>query len=109
LEAFAKHHNCIKFLTRQVGSGEKQATLTRAISDFKKEYGKDIELRITTSKELHDRYILSKTSFLIVGHGIKDLGSKESIIVFIEDRYGKEIRKTIMANFNVRWNAATLL
>jgi hypothetical protein len=106
LEVFAKHHKSIKFLTTRIGGGEKQSALSTAVADFNKEHGKKVELRLTASKELHDRYILGKNCFLIVGHGIKDLGRKESLIVVVEDRYGKDIRKTITKNFFSRWLSA---
>lgn len=105
LEVFAKHHKKIRFLTARVGGGEKQATLSRAITDFKKEYSKKVEMRTISHNDLHDRYIISTDQFLIVGHGIKDLGDRESLIVGVKDRYGKDIRKTITANFEARWTA----
>ena len=107
LEAFAKHHKKIRFLTARVGGGEKQATLSRALTDFKKEHSKKVEMRVTSHNDLHDRYIISTDQFLIVGHGIKDLGDRESLIVVVQDRYGKDIRKTITANFETRWASAS--
>jgi len=109
LESFAKHHKKIRFLTARVGGGEKQAPLSRAVADFKKEYKKRVELRTVSHNDLHDRYIISKNQFLIIGHGIKDLGDKESLIVVVQDKYGKDIRKTITTNFENRWTAASPL
>lgn len=106
LESFAKHHKQIKFLTARVGGGEKQATVSRVAKDFQKEFGKKVEIRLFSPTELHDRYIISNESFLVVGHGIKDLGHKESFIVGIEDRYGKDIRKTLKTVFDRRWATA---
>src|SRR5260221_436265 len=88
LEVFSKYHKGIKFLTARMGGGEKAAVLTRAIGDFKKEYGKKVEMKSMPGNELHDRYIIATDRFFIVGHGIKDLGNKESLIVAVEDRYG---------------------
>ncbi len=109
LEAFAKHHKKIRFLTARVGGGEKQATLNRAVEDFKKEYAKKVEIKIVAHNDLHDRYVISKDQFLIIGHGIKDLGARESLIVVIQDRYGKDIRKTITTSFDSRWVSGTAL
>ena len=107
LELFAKHHKEIKFLTAKVGGGEKSTTLNRAVSDFKKEYNKKVEIKLFPGNELHDRYVIAKDRFFIIGHGIKDLGSKESLIVVVEDRYGKDIRKNITSVFNQRWAKTT--
>lgn len=109
LETFARHHKSIKFLTAKIGGGEKAATLTRAVADFKKEYRNKVELKSFTGNDLHDRYIIAKDRFFIIGHGIKDLGNKESLIVAVEDRYGKDIRKNISAVFNERWDKAATL
>ena len=109
LEVFAKYHKSIKFLTARVGGGEKAATLARAIGEFKKEYGKKIEMKLVSGNDLHDRYIIAADRFFIVGHGIKDLGNKESLIVVVEDRYGKDIRKTISSVFAKRWTSANPL
>lgn len=109
LELFAKHHKEIKFLTAKVGGGEKAATLNSAISDFKKEYSKKVEIKLISANDLHDRYIIAKDRFFIIGHGIKDLGNKESLIVAVEDRYGNDIRKTLATAFNQRWTSANSL
>lgn len=109
LEVFAKRHKKIKFLTARIGHGEKQATLTRAVTDFKKELGSKVEIKLVAANDLHDRYIISKDQFLIIGHGIKDLGGRESLLVAVQDRYGKDIRKTITSKFDTRWAAGTAL
>jgi len=109
LESIAKYHKRLKFLTAKMGGGEKATTLTRAISDFKSEYKDRIEMRVTSDRDLHDRYIIGKDRFFIIGHGIKNLGSKESLIVGIEDKYGKDIRRTLLKTFNYRWDAAKAL
>lgn len=109
LEVFVKHHKEIKFLTAKIGGGEKATTLARAISEFKKENGKKVEIKVSSGNDLHDRYIIAKDRFFIIGHGIKDLGSKESLIVGVEDRYGKDIRKTITLVFQKRWASAKII
>lgn len=106
LEMFSKYHKNVKFLTAKIGHGEKPATLGNAVSEFKKENKKKVEIRQCAGNDLHDRYIIAKDRFFIVGHGIKDLGNKESLIVAVEDRYGKDIRKTITAVFEKRWSSA---
>lgn len=103
LETFAKHHKQIKFLTAKIGGGDKQAVVARVAKDFQKEFSKKVEIKLTSLSELHDRYIIADGIFFVVGHGIKDLGRKESLIVGIEDRYGKDIRKTLERVFHQRW------
>ena len=109
MEAILKYHKDIKFLTSQIGGGEKKRSVQQIIRDFKTEYGARIELKTINKNEIHDRYILAKNSFLIIGQGLKDLGNKESLIVVIEDRYGKDMRNTLAKEFNRRWQNASNL
>lgn len=109
LEVFASHHLSVKFLTLKLGGGEKQTNFDRALEDLKKEHGKKVEIKIASSRDLHDRYVIGKSHLLIIGHGIKDLGSKESLIVVVEDKYGKDLRKIVTSNFLDRWKVATPL
>lgn len=109
LEAFAKHHKEIRFLTTRIGGGEKQTLVSRVAKDFQKEFGKKVQVKLTSTNDLHDRYIISEGAFFLVGQGIKDLGNKESFIVGVEDRYGKDIRKSLEKLFDQRWASATPL
>jgi hypothetical protein len=107
---FVKYHKSVKFLTAQLGGGENQVVVNNFLKDIKKEYKNKIEVKIYPNRnELHDRYIIGKDIFFIIGHGIKDLGNKESLIIGIEDKYGKDIRKVLEKTFHERWNMAQIL
>jgi hypothetical protein len=107
---FVKHHRNVKFLTAQLGGGENSTLVNNFLKDIKKEYKNKIEIKVCLNKnELHDRYILSKNIFFIIGQGLKDLGNKESLIVGIEDKYGKDIRKVLEKTFWERWNKSQVL
>ncbi len=56
-----------------------------------------------SGNNLHDRYVIVKDRFFIIGYGIKDLGSKELLIVVVKDRYRKDIRENNTSVFNQRW------
>ena len=109
LEMILKHHKNIKFLTAALGGGEKKTSVQQIIKDFKQEYKLQVEIKIVNKNDTHDRYIIAKNLFFIIGQGIKDLGNKESLIIAIEDRYGKDIRKTLINEFDRRWDNATAL
>jgi hypothetical protein len=100
--------NCkIRFLTAK--TTENTIKLNRAISDYKKENPK-AELRLYPSaSSLHDRYIISDNCLMILGHGIKDIGNRESFIVIISKEYSKELIETVTSTFNERWLAASPL
>jgi hypothetical protein len=46
---------------------------------------------------------LSDNAFIIIGQGIKDLGNKESLILVVDDRFGKDTRKALERSFLDRW------
>lgn len=107
---FAEYHKNIHFLTAQLGGGEKINIVKNFLKDIKREYKNKIEVRIYPNKnELHDRYIIGEDIFFIIGHGIKDLGKKESLIIAVEDKYGKDIRKILENAFRQRWNISQTL
>jgi len=107
---FAEYHKSVFFLTAQLGGGEKVSIVNNFLKDLKKEYKNKIEIKIFPNKnELHDRYILSKDIFFIIGQGLKDLGNKESLIIGVEDKYGKDIRKILEKTFYERWGKSQIL
>lgn len=76
----------------------------RIFKDFKKEKP-NAEIRIYNNSELHDRYIIAKGEMWLIGHGLKDLGTKESFII----RMGKDIKDSMETIFNRRWKIAASL
>ena len=73
----------------------------RVLSDFKTERV-NIDIKLYDKSELHDRYIISEDEMWLMGHGLKDLGKKESFVV----KLGKDIRDSMEAVFNRRWKDA---
>lgn len=61
-----------------------------------------IEVRIHSKSKLHDRYILCKDQCWSVGHSLKDLGKKDTIIT----QLGEEVINALHLAFNVRWKEA---
>lgn len=99
----------IQLLTGKLGYGEKQTTFSNELRDFKKEH-KKIELAVFPHpQEFHDRYILTKHSVIFLGHGIKDIGGKESFILIFEGNAGKSIISDLEKNFDDRWKNSTIL
>ncbi len=101
IEEMLRAKKSVKFLSYQ--TNENSAALKREVAYLKRHYGNNIEFRIYPKKELHDRYILSANSVIIVGQGIKDLGNKESLIIVVDDKFGKDIRKILEKSFWERW------
>lgn len=91
----------VLFLTAQ--TTENVTRLSGAITDFRREH-LNIELRqFPDPKALHDRYVLSQQNLLILGHGIKDIGNKESFVVNISAEYAGDLIDSIGQKFDERW------
>lgn len=73
---------------------------------FTKERPK-FEFRQAQRGELHDRYVVDERGLMILGHGFKDLGKKESFAIFIEKPLMIDNFQTISQAFDGRWQSAT--
>ncbi|MEY2562245.1 MAG: hypothetical protein QOH88_438 [Verrucomicrobiota bacterium] len=97
-----RHGSPLQFLTAR--TSETAGAFARELRDFKRE-SPTLEVRIfPDSGELHDRYIISEHALIIVGHGIKDIGTKESFLIFLEGDSTSELRQTLLEKFNHRWS-----
>lgn len=94
-----------RFLTAH--TTEDQGKLRRLIADFRKERPRT-EIRLYPNpKELHDRYVLSDERLLVVGHGLKDVGRKESFIFQIGRALAPDLLDTVRGVFDQRWERGT--
>jgi len=110
LDKFGKDRK-IRFLTCTLGK-EEQADENKFkinLNRFKKEF-KNIELKkYSKSYELHDRYILADNAIVVIGHGIKDLASKESFVIFLPKTLVSQFLPQIKKVFDERWTKASNL
>jgi hypothetical protein len=94
----------ISFLS--VRTTEKAGPLSRIVSDFKRENPR-FEMRVLASpNDIHDRYVLSETELLILGHGLKDIGGKESFIIRLDRSQAVDLIDELHVNFDNRWSSA---
>lgn len=95
-------HKCkVQILTQVVNS---KANFQRELSDFKKEYKDiDIEVRIFTKNNLHDRYMISDDTVWSIGSSLKDLGNKDTIV----SKLGEELKFALEEVFEKRWQDST--
>lgn len=97
----------IKFLTKLDKLYPNQKTrFLRHLTDFKTECN-HVEFRDYPSNDIHDRYIISDDCLVILGHSIKDLGSKETFSIFLNEEMAKDIVQDLRNNFNRRWKVST--
>jgi hypothetical protein len=100
----------IRFLTKIDNlKGNKQNRFLRELAEFKKEYGQNVEFRDYPHTDIHDRYIVTSDSLVILGHGIKDLGNKESFAIVFNKAACANITEALLENFNRRWKESKVL
>ncbi|HEV2491208.1 MAG TPA: hypothetical protein VGT03_15490 [Candidatus Acidoferrales bacterium] len=96
----------IRFLTAHPSRGHDLNHLQREVALFKREFPNAEFKAYLSPHELHDRYVLFDKEVWFVGHGIKDIGRKESFVVILQDPFGKDIRNTLLESFETRWAAS---
>ena len=101
------HCKPIKFLTRNPEASESQ-TLPTALQTWKQQHG-DIEFRRHTGRDLHDRFVLSDDELILLGHGLKDVGTKDSFIIRVGRDLAGDLIDTVHDSFDAKWQPATLI
>ncbi len=80
-----------------------------AFRDFAKER-KNVEFRLLPPPhDLHDRYLLADNALLIIGHGLKDIGGKESFVIRLDRNVASDLLDELTQSFDNKWGGATLL
>lgn len=99
----------VMFLTRLKNLHErKRNRFLRELQDFKSDYS-NFEFRNYPFTDIHDRYIISGDSLVVLGCSLKDLGNKESFAMVLERKTNKNITEALIENFDRRWKAAEKL
>jgi hypothetical protein len=99
----------VDFLTRVENLREKERErFLRELQDFKSEFP-TIKFRNYPNADIHDRYIISENSLVILGHSVKDLGSKESFAIILDNDSNRNVAEALTENFNRRWKQAAIL
>lgn len=91
----------IRLLTAKMND-KPQESFKRHLTDLNSE-GFNVEVRLYTNSELHDRYIIDEGHFWLSGNSLNYLGEKESFIVLL----GEDVRQSMLSTFNNRWRVGT--
>jgi hypothetical protein len=95
----------VRFLTQK--TTEPSRRIEGAIRDFCKERSKTELRKASTSSKLHDRYILADQQIIILGHGIKDIGNKESFVIVLNEDLVPDLINETNTSFDREWGMAT--
>lgn len=99
----------IRMLTAELASGESESKFLAELASFKQEY-KNITIRkYPRAYELHDRYLITDDSLILLGHGLIDIGSKESLVIVLKNENAKDIKGSLSAKFEERWQRSSNL
>jgi len=97
----------IRFLTAR--TSEPIGKVHSAVKDFVREHPRAQFRLAQKPAELHDRYVVTADRILILGHGLKDIGGKESFLI----RLGREILPDLIVElsnaFDARWSVGTAI
>ena len=95
----------VRFLTQRTSEAGRK--LHGALRDFKAERP-NVRFRVAPNAVgLHDRYIVTKDLLLLLGHGLKDIGGKESFIVRLDKSMVPDLLKSVAASFDEKWSKST--
>jgi hypothetical protein len=97
----------VKLLTKFADRKE-QAFIAKAIQTFSHEHP-NVELREYTGNDIHDRYIVTRDDWVLLGHGLKDIGTKESFVVHLRRDLVADLIDALWASFDQKWNTTKLL
>jgi hypothetical protein len=101
------HCRPVRFLTQSADSKE-QSFIGKAVKEFTNQYP-HVEFRRCASRDLHDRYLLTETELVILGHGLKDIGGKDSFVIRLHRDICKDVIDTLSGSFNEKWRLAAPL
>ena len=100
LETFT--HRCdIRFLTDKIKGDI--PSLKRRITSGLPPMLSIIVKRVSNPNSLHDRYIISNDRIIFVGHGLKDLGNKDSFIIALPRDFSPGSYAATETAFDDKW------
>jgi hypothetical protein len=66
----------------------------------------NIEAKRHNDGEIHDRYILTKNRLILIGHGLQDIGTKESFVMIVEASTMPQLIHSVKESFEKKWQNA---
>jgi len=97
----------VRFLT-QIADTRERPQLPRALTEFTAEHPA-VEFRRHAGRDLHDRYVLAETEVILLGHGLKDIGSRESFIIRLPKELVGDLLHELRVSFDAKWTGASPL
>lgn len=83
------------------------SNLNLALFNSFKSENNNFNFKKSTSNTIHDRYIISDDKIMLLGHGIKDIGKRDSFIISIDNSIAQELINETKLRFHQLWSSAT--
>lgn len=94
----------VMFLTKDPDGAEREFA-DRALTEFVRER-RQFEVRRCSTRQLHDRYVLTDDDIIILGHGLKDIGNKQSFIIRLNRSACGDVLDSVRSTFDSAWATA---
>lgn len=99
----------VLLLTGRCGGGENEGAAKRVLLDTMKEH-RNVEVRLAPPAQLpHDRFVLTDDELIIVGHGLKDIGSRESFVIRVPRPTLADTANQMGQTFDALWGVSTVV
>lgn len=89
-------------LLTQIPDTQERAFLPTSLQDFLREQD-FVQIHKYTGLDLHDRYIFTDERLIILGHGLKDIGKKESFVIILSAEMASDMIKALKVSFEEKW------
>lgn len=98
-----------KVLFMTARTNENLARLAAPFAEFRRERPHFDLRRYPDAAALHDRYVLAEDQILFVGHGLKDIGNRESFIISISKTLAPDLLGQVREAFDQKWSESSPL
>lgn len=99
----------VRLLTGACGGGENEGAAKRVLLDTMKEH-RNVEVKLAPPKQLpHDRFVLTDDELILVGHGLKDIGHRESFVIRVPRPMLADTANQMALTFDSLWSASVIV
>lgn len=95
----------LRFLTKNPDRNERTFIGT-TIKEFCTDYSY-VQIHEYAGSDIHDRYVLGGDKLIILGHGLKDIGKKESFVVIFDRDTAGDLMDSLAESFEDKWSKST--
>lgn len=96
----------VRFLTGMPSGSNPR--LQQTVRDFQTEFAGTEVRMASSSSRIHDRFLMDNSTLCLLGHGLKDIGKKQSFIIRINRSEFADVVDALAIKFDQWWDEAVL-